>query len=64
MDTIAAGLIAAGSDDSAATHAPDNQGFALETAVTKAFDRDEEGVQVEVEHGTVVHMLKYTSFYD
>ena len=61
VDAIASGFIAAGSDDATATHPADDEGFALEAAVTKAFDRDEEGVEVEVEHGTVVHMTKYTS---
>jgi len=63
VDAIAAGFIAARSDDTTATHPADDEGFALEAAVTKAFDRDEEGVEVEVEHGTVVHMTKYTSNY-
>src|SRR5690348_15142984 len=64
VDAIATGFIAAGSDYATATHTPDNQGFTFETGVPKALDGDEKGIQVEMEHGTVVHWTKYTSFFD
>jgi hypothetical protein len=61
MNAIAAGLITAGGNDTTAAHTSDDQRFPLETAISEAFDGDEEGVQVEMEHCPVIHVTKYTS---
>lgn len=55
MDTIAASFIAAGGHHPAPSHAADDQGLALQAAVAEAFDRDEKGVQVEVEYCLIIH---------
>jgi len=57
MDAIAPGFIAARGDYAAATHPPDDEGFPLQAAVAEAFDRDEEGIKVQVEYGSIVHLL-------
>ena len=54
MDAVAPGLVAAGGDYAAAAHAPDDEGFALQAAVAETFDRDEEGIQIQVEYCPVV----------
>jgi len=44
VDSIAPGFIAAGRHDTAAAHAPDDEGLAFEAAVPQAFYGDEEGI--------------------
>jgi hypothetical protein len=55
MDAVAPGFIAAGGHYATATHAPDDEGFTLQAAVAEAFDRDEEGIQIQVEYCPIVH---------
>jgi hypothetical protein len=64
MHAIATGFIAAGSYDAAAAHAANDKWFALQAAVAEAFDRDEEGVQIQMEYCPVVHGRNIRLFFD
>jgi hypothetical protein len=64
MDTIAAGLIAAGGDYPTTSHPPDDERLTLQAAVPEAFDRDKEGVQVQVEYCPIVHRSNLRQYYD
>jgi hypothetical protein len=55
MYAIASRFITAGGHNSAATHAANDQGLALEAAIPKTFYRDKEGIQVQVKDCPIVH---------
>jgi hypothetical protein len=64
MDTISAGFVATGGYNSPATHPTDDQWFAFETAIPKAFNGDEEGIKIQMQYSPVIHKTKYRTFFD
>src|SRR5688500_14845840 len=52
---IAPGFIATGGYNASATHAANDEGFAFEAAVTEAFYRDKERIEIEMKDCAIVH---------
>jgi hypothetical protein len=64
MYAVTPGFIAARGYYASAAHSADDEWFAFETAIPEAFDRDKEGIQVQMKHSPIVHEIKYKALFD